>query len=291
MTNTFEIGKSYYDVDGHKVELIAFTDDARYVVSKTMQVEYYDDVYYEQGETCILDRLFSLPPKEVVDSEVAALRKEKERLTALNSELRTQAHLAERDVADRIKRLKKYEALELVDDFLEKRTTHFLIEEYYDYKIVDLDGLKDDDKWSPQFRMISLFGKNGGDPEWRICRYSDGSGNDWKHIIPCLSEDDAKQRRVKLITDSLNASRASLKANTPYWTIQTVNAALKHGIPVPDDLLDARNKYEQKAINNKRKRAQQNIERHQKEIDEADAAEAALCAAVVHEFPSPKGVA
>lgn len=276
MANTFEIGKSYYDVDGRKVELIAFTDDERYVVSKTMQVEYYDDVYYEQGETCILDRLFDLPPKEVVDSEVAALRKEKERLTALNSELRTKAHLAEKDVADRIKRLQKYEALELVEDFLEKRITHFLIEEHYDYKIVDLDGLKDDDKWSPQFRMVSLFGKKGGDPEWKICRYSDGSGNDWKRLIPCLSEDDAKEKRVKLITDSLNSSRASAQANNPYWTSQIVNAALKYGVPVPDDLLEYRNQYERKAIADKRSRAQQNIERYQKEIDEANAAEAAL---------------
>ena len=276
MSKAFEIGKDYYTADGNKVELLAITNDDQYVVSKVMQIEVYDDVYYERGETIIVEKLFSAPPKEVVDTDIAALREEKEKLSQLNVDLRCKATVAERDVQERLKRLEKYDALELVGDFLEGRITHFLIEDYDDYKVVSLDGLKTDDKWRQEFRMVCLFGRATGDPEWRINQYSDGSGGDWRKLIPCRSEDDAKARHLELIAKDLDEARGLIGSQTEYTVCKHVRRAIKHKLPVSEDLMEIYRNKELESIASKRKRAKNYIAQYQKEIDEADAEEAAL---------------
>lgn len=232
--------------DGRKVFVTAITTDGEYVVEGMVAQIYGDEVYEDRGETWIEQNLYAKPPVAVLDEEIAAKRAQVAELEKRRQELTVSATTAEREVKDRLAKLQKYNGLELIEDFIEGRITHVVVNDYTGVKAVkfeDLAAYFDGDGWNRKqegLKLISLYGRSKGDMEFRIHDYPDGSGST-KAIYPFTSEEDATAKRNELILAAVEASRGYVSNNAhtkqPYHVSVAVQNALNHGLEVPDDLM------------------------------------------------------
>lgn len=247
--------------EGRKVYVAAITTDNEYVVEGMIAQVYGDEVYEDRGETWIESKLYAKPPVKVLDEEIQRKRAEVAELDKRRQELMVGATTAEREVKDRLAKLKKYKGLELVEDFIEGRITHVVIVDYSGPKVgkfEDLAAYFDSDGWKRKqegFKLISLYGRSKGDMQFRIHDYADGSGSS-NAIYPFMSEEDAIAKRNELLLEAVETSRAyiSEKAATksPSMVFSSVSKALAHDLPVPGDLKAVHDQYiKDTAIKNK----------------------------------------
>ncbi len=159
----------------------------------------------EDGETfdCELlavDKLFDTPPVAKYHEEAQELRIQKATLRTEIRGLRTELHklredaaCAEKSAGEQMARLKQHKTLARIEEFLAGEITHYV--EYSDWGPPCIVALEDatcncDDRCR-DLRLLSLFGRTDGDLEWRLGRYSDGSGTS-DNVFPCTSLDEAK---------------------------------------------------------------------------------------------------
>jgi len=129
----------------------------------------------------------------------------------------------------------KYEQLNHLDDFIAGKITYYVFLGYSP-KIVEFDnsacecghGCRDT-------KLLSLFGKSNGDLQWRLGKYSDGSGS-FEEVFPCTSFEQAVSKLQEFITSMMDSG--------PSMSI--VEAAEKYNLKI-----DA--KYVMAAINKKLK--------------------------------------
>lgn len=238
--------------DGRKVYVTAITTDGEYVVEGMVAQVYGDDVYEDRGETWVEQKLYTKPPVAVLDEEIAVKRAQVAELEKRRQELTVSATMAEREVKDRLAKLKKYKGLELVEDFIEGRITHVVIVDYQGPKVgkfEDLAAYFDSDGWRRKqegFKLISLFGKSKGDMEFRIHDYPDGSGST-NAIYPFTSEEDAIAKRNELLLNTVELSRAYISdkamQKSPHMVFGAVSKALAYDLPVPADLMEVHDQY------------------------------------------------
>lgn len=249
-----------YGTDGKKVYIEAITQDGDYVVSGVVAQIYGDQVEEDHGETWIeRGKLYPKPPIDVMDKVFAEKAAELERLRKERMELTSGVNAAEREVAERFKRLAKFKGLERLEEVLEGKFTHFVTGAYGGYQILSKEsGLKQRDQYDKKLKLLSLFGDTGGDLEWRLNEYRDESGS-WMQVYPCFSEEDARAKLIQLCTDDLDEWRKGGK-NT-YYLGCPVTSLEKIGAQIPDDARDAYQKHLAEAMQAKiteaRKRLQE----------------------------------
>ena len=244
----FDIGKTYWSEGGQMVELIAITTDGQYVVSELIEFDDFEETRTFPGKIVLEHAIFTDPPRYKVDEELMALREESRKLESMNSRSRSSAINAEYDVRQRLDKLKKYKGLELIEELIEGRITHVLIEEYADYEIktfVDAFNPEDDYSRRDGLKLLVLFGKSNGDMTWQLNQYCDGFGSK-KRIIPCLSEADAVDRRKFEIEQMLLDRFSQMELNNNYqgYFALGVKCAIKYGVPVSDEMLTVYRKIE-----------------------------------------------
>lgn len=239
---TFEIGDDFYTAGGAKVRLEAVTTTGEFVVTKLMRYVGYDDDYYEEfGPSELVDKIFEKPPVEVIDAEIAAKKTELADLQAKHDKLFTETNMVERTSTERLRKFAKFKGLELLEDFIDKKITHFVFtssEHDLDFKIGSFeDAIKSPDRYAngADLRLVTLFGRSNGDLQWRADQYYDGSGGSNRHIWPCRDEQHAKDTIVAIISDRLAEQFEIVKPDRSYWFLLTYETAIKYGIvPTPE---------------------------------------------------------
>ena len=99
------------------------------------------------------------------------------------------------------------EALERLSDFVQGRITHYAFPNYHPEirEVIDSKNFQQDHSLRgteiEALKLITLFGKTDGDLEFRINRWSDGSGMDTQ-MIPCRSREEA----LKVMQRELDAA-------------------------------------------------------------------------------------
>lgn len=73
--------------------------------------------------------------------------------------------------------------------------------------------------------------------EWKLNRYSDGSG-EGKLCIPCLSLEEAQQKSREVLARSIRNYKVPDQYNCQHG-IDLVQAAKTHGVPIPDGFEEA----------------------------------------------------
>lgn len=235
MNQEYVVGRAYWLRDGREVEYLARTDDGQYVVAPVIELETYDGREFSRGPAEFTSELFATAPVEKRSEEIVALEVKVRELEKRKAELFSECVNSEREVRARLDKLKKFAGLERIEDFVEGRVTHVVIENYGDtiYDVVPLDNLQqysDSYTRKPEgIKLISLFGSTGGDLQWRSNQWRDESGT-WRMIVPCSSEEEGQARRLDLIAEGLASHWAEYRSGRAYSFLRFAKAAIESGI-------------------------------------------------------------
>lgn len=234
-----ESGARVYLLDGRECEYIGAAGEL-HVVASLFDTEYGE----ESGEPFTVPRVYLTLPTEKLHAEVAELTEKATVLRQQAWEAQSAIRTAERDTAERLKKLAKFNGLELVEDFIDGRITHFVVTSEYgaNVQVQTLDkALKanPDREWDREMKLLCLFGDAKGNLSWRRNQYRDGSGSGWDYCEPFTSEAAAvayaqtalKERLAGDIKShhyqGLLESCAAVGVEVPGSVLETYNASLR----------------------------------------------------------------
>lgn len=243
MTDELTVGHRYWLKDGSEVELCAVTTDGALLVSPLVEFETYDGTERANGAPIFVGEVFASAPVAVISAEVTELLAEKAGLEKQVAGLRRDVLGAAKDNADLIKKLSKFKGLEHIEAFIEGRITHVVVEEWDGIKVGPISLLEektDSNYRKPEgIRLVSLYGKTGGDLEWKVNEYRDGSGSGWRLIVPAESQEHGEELRRQMVADKLTEAWAEFAKGRKYLLSAWVPRARELGVPVPDDMAAA----------------------------------------------------
>lgn len=270
-------GDEVYDIHGRAASFIGMSANG-YIVEPIYE-NYDEEPSYGQPETW--REVFKEPPTAKLHAEVAELANQvKEACDALQL-VRKERAAEDAEYSRRTAARKHFAQLERLDDFIAGKITHFVVLNDYSDRITiqTFDEFMPviEDRYTKKIRLLCLYGDSKGQLDWRAERYSDGSGDGWKHgnCWPATSYDDAMEkaeawlnRRVaewRKVADDHHEKHKSL----PY-----AESAVALGLCVPDDLAahaDAmRKKHDKYALEQAEKEFLRSKQRYEEALAKAD---------------------
>ncbi len=186
-TPSFKKGDTVYNIHGQQGAYIA-SYGGSHLVAPEYESEEFGEPHWGAPEEW--REIFSKPPTIKLEAKVDELDKliteKRAELKRVNEEL----DQAGRQRQEQLKKLKQHQALQRIEDYLDGKFTHFLDVDYGVKLVSKEDALKKQDRYDDGMKLLTLFGSVKGDLQWRINRYSDGSGGN-KDVYPCKSEEEA----------------------------------------------------------------------------------------------------
>lgn len=227
----FRKGQRVFMSDGCAAEYIA-EHNGDHIVRRVLD-DGDEDGFVDYDDPRTVARIYSKPPVLAKLEELANIERTiKERAAEWEKKERElNAKLC--DGERRLRQLEKWDpALSRLSMFLEGKISHFVIEEYSSIRVVTADeainkgGNRD---YTP--RLLTLFRKDG-DLQWRINRYSDGSGSETL-AYPFTSLEDAMAFAAKRI-----AALLLDREKQAYGLDGAVKSAAILGIPIEQRFVD-----------------------------------------------------
>ncbi len=204
MTEKTEIAvseKAYLE-SGQEVFVIAKTNGGFLV---EIVYEEYDEPYFEN--TRLVRRVFKKPPTAIFKKQVARLQDEIQTLETQKRELLSDIRQSEKDHAEKLKRYSQFGGLECLDLFLDKKITHYVMPEYGRIEIIDIKDTKCNG-WDKKQKLVTLFGDTDGNLQWRLNKYSDGSGSSVS-VYPVIGHEAAIEKAKELVLESCREAIAA----------------------------------------------------------------------------------
>jgi len=261
-----------YTDSGERVEIVQLLDDGKWLVRRWLRG---GDEFYLSDELVIVSRK---PTTKLPESVYAAdISKELERLDELHEDCLT-ARKEKEELAHKMRDMKQVAktapknvqaVVDGIDAFLNNKITHLVELDYGPPKMRSLEeALKaDDDVDRGNRRLVSLFGRTEGDLQWRLHRYSDGSGGSGVEIIPCRSRDDA----VDVFWGMFAKHKATCEENSCMYDRKWVERMKEYGIAVPVDYLTGLVKYERSIAFSAAEALEGRLQKAQKKLEALDA--------------------
>lgn len=162
------------------------------------------------GDLALVTSVFDDPPVAQYHEEIAKLRSEIETIKAERDAILGDIRVAGQQRQQLIDKVRQVPALKRIIEHMEGRVTHYVITGYGKIAIkTHEEALKQRDSWARNRKLVVLFGKSKGCFEWRINLYSDGSGSFGQKVMPCISEDEAKDLAWQVIRDRFPEDKPS----------------------------------------------------------------------------------
>ena len=272
-----EPGTTVYLLDGREAEYVAPNPGGGHIIQPFYEAEGWDgDPYIERGNIDIAADIFRAPPTEKIQSEIAAMIAERDAVQSEIWALQADKHEAERDTNARAERLKRHADTAMIDKFVSGQIHYLVVDEGYGWKARKWpDEFKDhpDRNHSSEIRLIGMHGTINGKREWRVNRWSDGSGGS-NPFFACETEEEAKALAEKKTSADLrlvydNAVRGTNPGYQTGQVVEWVKRLRASGHVIPDDIATF-------ADDAARKAAQADVDRKRAELDAAIAKAAAL---------------
>jgi len=203
----FEKGQEVYGIDGRAASYIA-SHQGEHIVSPWVED---DDGAPWASEAETWSQVFTKPPRDKLDADVAELTAKAAQLRKEIHELGVQKRESERSQQATKERLMQHEALKRIDDYLQGKFTLFLELPQYSSvprirklgEVIE-NGDGERSTYNPRLRLLSLYGDSKGDLNWGVSRYYDGSGSN-EQVFPIDSEDEGiaiiRKRFAKMVAD------------------------------------------------------------------------------------------
>jgi hypothetical protein len=232
----FNPGDSAFTVDGQAVTFIAKVGDG-FCVRPIYEDE--DGEPYEDGTPIITSRLYTEPPTEQRNQQIAELDTKIQAKREELQELQVAVRVTEGEMRSRKALITQHKGLERLEDFLEGRITHFVSKSYGPPQIREFKEAVEtpnEDRYASvcPLRLLSLFGGSKGDLQWKLNHYSDGSGS-YTDVYPCCSLEEAKAQ-AKEIMDAEFAKVRETGRGLNYWD-EYQKAAMAAGVEIPADIV------------------------------------------------------
>lgn len=237
-----------YLSNGQAVEIMEDLNGKGFLVSNIYEVE-SDEPWVDSDNPYYTKVVFDEAPTNKLSEKVAALEKQVNDLTGRRYKLLHEIQQIESTSKARLTKLKQIEQLQLLEDFIDGKVTHYVVLNYGSIEIVDFKAAKSEYE-RDSLKLLSLFGGSNGDLEWRLHQYSDHSGSSAR-CVPCTSYEMA----VSIAREHI----AKLIVERPSETI--LKQARKYDVEVPPAV---ENDIKDKAIS----QLQKSIENYEKAISE-----------------------
>lgn len=241
MSNTaFKTGDTVYNQHGESAELVAISQ-GEYLVRPILEDD-YEETY--RGDIETWKQIFRTPPKPKLDAETAAAEKKLADLTAEISKLREERRVFDTEERARQDRIRMHVELDLLDDYLAGKITHYVSLEWYSraVEIIPINETVENYPSSDGYGLLTLQPTRGWDKgiKWSVKqRIRDGwSDSRTVSVIPCRSGEEATAVAVKHLTDCINAQAAKELKDRSTSIDQLIANCAKFGVPVPQNVLD-----------------------------------------------------
>lgn len=260
----FNIGSKAYIPDGRAVCVTGLAQHG-YFVSELYEDHEGDTCIDEESNSFFVRNLYAEIPDPVKDGRITALE-------ASIKEKRTELQRLENDIAHQKKEIQSicamYEPLSYLKDFFDGTLSYAVLWSDYHLTIGPVpEILKTGDRYDwPKVRLVSLFGRNGKDLEWRVSKYTDGSDRHYPENISFhRTELEARDHAKKIAEERFSAFR---KKNQERCNVDDL---VLLGIPIPNDIQAANLAYEKNALAEAKRRAEQDMARAQESYNAARA--------------------
>jgi len=234
---TFTTGQIVYDRKGHKAKYLTNSKEG-HIVQPEMEAITPDgesfNTYYD-GLQCWYE-VFAKPPRAVLDKEIAELEAKRKALNEQNYKIASDIRAAETDAKARLDKVKRYKGLELLEDFIDSKITHYVVAHWSNIQILPFGATETTDKgkdWKRPHKLLVLFGDSKGDLSWKLSDYAVDSYYR-QEVFPCTSEQAAKDKAKELLDAIYAEWRADHKKNLGY----AVDSAKKLGFEIPADVAE-----------------------------------------------------
>lgn len=250
---------SKYLLDGQQVEVVAQAPDG-FVVRPILDEGDGSGPSY-LGEPFIAKTVVDGAVSARYDRRVAELQGRIKEMEATVAQLRAETQDAEKAHTAVLSRLRAIPALSRLEYFIAGRITHYVIVSAYEApRIISFAETETDkESWKPaKFKLLTLFGTSGGDMEWNLNRYSDGSGS-YQEVMPATSHEEA----MRLLRAWLKAEGEKLGQSGHYPREAMAVAATQYGV---EDFNPTYIEALQKAKRENAERSLAEVEKRRKEI-------------------------
>lgn len=244
MTNqTFETGQRVYSAGGASALYVAKIGSG-HVVQPFILSDCDEDGYYNEGID-LWDKVYAKPPREVLDAECQRLREQvvaiRQELTDLQSQRQSLA--SERQAL--MDRLQQHEALRYLDDFLNAKITHYVLQDGEDggWKVLDTKAFCDARPYGYYERTLTLYAgvrNNKQDLAWKIKNESSLSH---KEIFAFPSEELATEKARSIVAAELQKQIQEVRKGYVYQVDRVVRNAQALAVPIPAELTAAVSEY------------------------------------------------
>lgn len=281
MTAHQQSGATVYDLHGRAGIYVARAAGG-HIVEPIYDVEDDDEPRYGNAETW--SEAFAKPPTERLHAEVAAIE---QKLIAAHLQLedvRAARRQQDAEHAARLERLKKHAHLSRIDDYVEGRITHFVVQSRYSDAITikTFEELAKQGDRRGRMPMLVLYGDPYSDWERRMrtsewCLMSDGPESG---VMPCSSFEEATAKAQVEVDKTFNDWRKDPKSNYGHSKLVSMaRSALASGLQVPPDVMVEVERRERAHADSVVERCKTELARAQQALDEAQSRLAATTGA------------
>lgn len=257
-----------YTKDGRKVVVIGKLNAAEYIVQEIFCTG--DGAEIPSGEQFVEKTLMDAPAVSWKEKNLAKAEalydKEKARTDRELKALR-EKYEKSRDHLKAVINAAGYHRIAFEEqtfgtflDFIAGRISHVVVSDWGKVEIMTLeDALALNDRWDHDgFRLLSLYGKGVKDFEWRINKYSDGSGSGGQTVLPAKSFDHAREIVAEVITEKL-------AADNPRFCESWIQTREELNLAVPTD--EQIKAFRLSCLKNVNKRTADLAKQHQESVD------------------------
>ena len=226
-----------YLLNGQCVNVVQKLENGKYLVENIYceSEEFYGEeanMYIDRGNTHVVDKVFDKVPTEKYHDEIQALTETIRKLNETHRKVSDNLSRINTEHVERVKKLKKYKALQRLEDFIDGKITHYAILCSYRPEVIKFGDTKSEYS-RDKLKLLTLFGNTEGNLEWGLNCYSDGSGSN-ETVVPCISEDEAKI----VLKDFMYKYCTETNGNKD-WTpsLEAIKKAQSFGAEIPEELI------------------------------------------------------
>jgi len=204
-----------YTKDGKKVVVIGKLNNAEYIVQ---EIFVSNGQEIPGGENFVASGLLDTPSKSWKQKEAENWEIEYERLRTSLEKLRNTERFESnftREVKQRLASYKDIEAIDQLLAFLNNEIEYIVMDSEIQSMLTAI-AQSSDYRCFENLKLLTLFGDKKTGLNWKINRYSDGSGWNSNDIYPARSLDDAKQYLENKIKVKDSISESDIKAKEKY---------------------------------------------------------------------------
>lgn len=230
----FQNGQAVFLGDGQEVEYIA-GHTGEHVVRAILNAEDEEPRY---GRPLTVYEVFAEAPVAKYNDQVVKAREELAAIKAALTAAREEKRQLETEAKARAASFARHRALDRLEDFVEGRITHVVVESTYNASIQTFEQAFTDTDHRGRvdgIKLVSLLGRSNGDLTWNVNRYYDGSGSNTT-IHPARSFEEAKEIWLGVFEHAMAEYRAKTgyMHGFNYW----IESAALAGADVPADLAE-----------------------------------------------------